>query len=115
MKYGFGVSLCAMWAVACLHAANERVLFESVSVGCSGCHAGPKLTSNQNVYVGTTATGVTLQVPSLHGVGYRAPFIHNGCARDRFDPSCGGGDLHGNTSQLSDEQIGDLVAYLNSL
>ena len=101
-----------------LHAASGRALFESASVGCSGCHAGPKLTSNQNVYVGTTAKGVTLQVPSLHGVGYRAPFIHNGCAatlKDRFDPTCGGGDLHGNTSQLGDEQLGDLVAYLNSL
>jgi hypothetical protein len=100
------------------HAVSGRALFESANVGCSGCHSGPKLTSNQNVYVGTTADGVTLQVPSLHGVGYRAPFIHNGCAatlRDRFNPTCGGGDRHGNTSQLSDNQVGDLIAYLNSL
>jgi hypothetical protein len=100
------------------HAVSGRALFESASVGCSGCHSGSKLTSNQNVYVGTTAKGVTLQVPSLHGVGYRAPFLHNGCAatlKDRFDPACGGGDLHGNTSNLSDEQVGDLIAYLDSL
>ena len=100
------------------HAVSGRALFESASVGCSGCHSGSKLTSNQNVYVGTTVKGVTLQVPSLHGVGYRAPFIHDGCAatlHDRFDPACGGGDLHGNTSQLNGAQVGDLIAYLNSL
>jgi hypothetical protein len=57
-------------------------------------------------------------VPSLVGIGYRAPFIHDGCAatlRDRFDPKCGGGDLHGKTSGLTEEQIGDLVAYLETL
>lgn len=99
-------------------AARGKALFESTGVGCSGCHSGAKLTSNQNVFVGTTASGVTLQVPSLHGVGYRAPFIHDGCAvtlRDRFNPSCGGGDLHGKTSALSEGQIGDLIAYLQSL
>jgi cytochrome c peroxidase len=59
-----------------------------------------------------------MQVPSLIGVAYRAPFIHTGCAatlRDRFDPSCGGGDKHGHTSQLDGGQIDDLVAYLETL
>jgi hypothetical protein len=68
--------------------------------------------------VGTTEARQSLQVPSLRGVGYRAPFLHNGCAatlRARFDPACGGGDLHGKTSQLTDDQIGDLVSYLESL
>ena len=58
-----------------------------------------------------------LQVPSLRGVGYRAPLIHNGCAatlKDRFDPTCGG-DKHGMTAQLSDAQVDDLIAYLQTL
>jgi cytochrome c peroxidase len=59
-----------------------------------------------------------LQVPSLVSIGYRAPFMHNGCAKTlaaRFDPACGGGEAHGHTSDLTPEQVGDLVAYLESL
>jgi mono/diheme cytochrome c family protein len=96
-------------------AVRGKSLFESKEVGCTGCHEGQKLTNNQTVDVGT---GEPMQVPSLIGVAYRAPFIHTGCAatlRDRFDPSCGGGDKHGHTSQLDDDQINDLVAYLETL
>jgi len=99
-------------------AVRGRAIFESADAGCSGCHSGPHLTSNQSVYVGTSDPGHLLQVPSLHGVGYRAPFLHNGCAltlRDRFDPGCGGGDQHGHTSQLGDGDVSDLIAYLESL
>ncbi len=93
-----------------------QALFESAEVGCTSCHNGEKLTNNQTVTV-TTVASSKLQVPSLVGVGYRAPFMHTGCASTltaRFDPACGG-DAHGNTNGLSTEQIGDLVAYLESL
>ncbi len=99
-------------------ATRGRALFESPDLGCTGCHAGPRLTNNQTVFVGTTDPGHSLQIPSLHGVGYRAPFLHNGCAvtlRDRFDPGCGGGDRHGHTSQLAETDVSDLIAYLESL
>jgi hypothetical protein len=98
-------------------ALRGKEVFESAEVGCNGCHNGDALTNNHSYDVGTEP-GHELQVPSLHGVGYRAPFIHNGCAKtleDRFDPSCGGGDQHGHTSQLDGEQIGDLIAYLKTL
>jgi hypothetical protein len=91
-----------------------RTLFNSASVGCSACHAGPHLTNNATVDVGT---GMLVQVPSLRGVGWRAPFLHNGCAptlADRFG-SCGGGDKHGHTSQLQTADIADLTAYLETL
>jgi hypothetical protein len=91
-----------------------RALFNSASVGCSACHAGPHLTNNATVDVGT---GMKLQVPSLRGVGWRAPFLHTGCAptlADRFG-SCGGGDKHGHTSQLQTADIDDLTAYLETL
>jgi hypothetical protein len=81
---------------------------------CSKCHEGTKLTNNQTVDVGT---GLALQVPSLVGVGLRAPWLHTGCAKtlqQRFDPACGG-TAHGKTAQLSASQIDDLVAYLESL
>lgn len=57
-------------------------------------------------------------MPSLRGVALRLPLLHNGCAdtlEKRFDPSCGGGDMHGTTSQLSASELKDLVAYLGSL
>lgn len=98
-------------------AAVERgeVLFNDAKVACSTCHAGERLTDNKTVDVGT---GEKLQVPSLSRIGLRAPFMHDGCAktlRDRFGGSCGGGDKHGVTSHLSEAQIDDLVAFLESL
>jgi hypothetical protein len=98
-------------------AMRGKALFESAAVGCTSCHSGAKLTDNKSYDVGTS-TGAKLQVPSLRGVGYRAPFIHTGCAttlRDRFDPACGGGAKHGNTADLSPPQIDDLVAFLQTL
>jgi hypothetical protein len=99
-------------------AVRGQALFTSAALGCTTCHAGERLTNNQNVWVGTTETGHLLQVPSLHGVGYRAPFLHDGRAAtlaDRFVPSIGGGDAHGHTSQLDYGQFRDLTAYLESL
>lgn len=90
-----------------------RALFDNVDVGCATCHSGAQLTNNQRFDVGKGS----IKVPSLVGVGARAPFMHDGCAatlRDRFG-ACGGGDLHGKTSQLTTAQIADLVAYLESL
>ncbi|GAC1535424.1 MAG: hypothetical protein NVS3B10_28570 [Polyangiales bacterium] len=81
---------------------------------CSGCHAGEKLTNNKTVDVGT---GGAFQVPSLVGVAWRRPLLHSGCAaslQDRFNPSCGG-SRHGDTSDLSPAQIGDLVKFLETL
>ncbi|MBK8257107.1 MAG: hypothetical protein IPK82_31105 [Polyangiaceae bacterium] len=72
-------------------------------------------TNNQNADVGR---GKSLQVPTLVGVAWRAPFMHDGCAatlKDRFtNPDCGG-SKHGDMSGLSDSEINDLVAYLESL
>jgi mono/diheme cytochrome c family protein len=102
-------------------AANDEAalrgqhLFESKEVGCTGCHNGLKLTDNRTMDVGT---GEPMQVPSLVGIAYRAPFIHTGCAKtlhERFDPACGGGDKHGKTSHLTSAEIDDLVAYLETL
>jgi hypothetical protein len=90
-------------------------LFNDTAVGCTACHSGPQLSTHQLIDVGT---GAPFKVPSLISVGYRAPYLHDGCAltlADRFDPICGGGDTHGQTSQLTPAQIGDLVAYLESL
>jgi cytochrome c553 len=99
-------------------AVRGRAIFASTETGCTTCHQGEKLTSNVSAFVGTTEAGHLLQVPSLKGVAYRAPFLHDGRAktlRERFDPKKGGGDLHGHTSQLSEAALTDLVAYLESI
>ena len=95
-------------------ADRGRALFFDASIGCATCHSGSKYTNNATLDVGT---GGSFQVPSLIGVGARAPYLHNGCAstlRDRFDPACGG-RFHGETSQLSAGEIDDLVAFLETL
>lgn len=92
-----------------------KALFESTSVGCNTCHTGEKLTNNQTVAIDSARD--KLQVPSLVDVGYRAPFMHDGCAltlAGRFDPACGG-NQHGNVAGLSQADKDDLVAYLESL
>src|SRR5262249_29144407 len=94
--------------------ARGKAIFENPDVGCQACHSGDHFTNNQNASIGK---GESLQVPTLIGVGWRAPYMHDGCAatlEDRFDPSCGGLQ-HGNTSSLSRDQISDLIAYLQSL
>ena len=91
-----------------------RALFNDNTVACGSCHGGPRLTNNTKQDVGTRGA---FQVPMLVGIGWRAPFIHDGCAptlADRFG-TCGGIDQHGHTSQLSNAQVNDLVAYLNTL
>jgi mono/diheme cytochrome c family protein len=97
-------------------AATERgrALFNDGEVGCATCHSGEKFTNNASVSVGTDGA---FQVPSLLGIAWRAPYMHQGCAAtlsDRFE-SCGGGDAHGKTSHLTAEQRADLVAYLETL
>jgi hypothetical protein len=102
-------------AVDAAAAERGRVIFASAETGCTNCHTGSHLTNNDAYDVGT---GGQFQVPSLVGIGARAPFLHNGCATTllgRFSPTCGGGDQHGVTSQLSFNQLADLVTYLESL
>jgi cytochrome c553 len=95
-------------------ALQGKALFESAAVGCATCHSGENFSDNKSYDVGT---GEMLQVPSLVGVAYRAPLMHDGCAADlwaRFEPSCGG-SRHGSTAELTVEQVNALVAYMESL
>jgi mono/diheme cytochrome c family protein len=84
------------------------------SAGCAACHSGADFTNGQTVDVGT---GGTFQVPQLHGLAFRAPFIHTGCAptlKARFTQSCAGDSRHA-VSTLTEAQISDLIAYLDTI
>ncbi len=94
-------------------AARGKALFESAATGCATCHSGAKFTNNLTMDVGT---GGTFQVPPLVGVGWRTPLMHNGCAvtlADRFG-ACAT-PQHGSTGTLSQQDVSDLVAYLETL
>ena len=92
-----------------------QAVFTDSTHGCAVCHIGAQLTNNRTGL--DVGTGGTFKVPSLVGLAYTAPYLHDGCAAtlaDRFG-SCGGGDLHGVTSTLTPDQLSDLIAYLDSL
>ncbi|MEO0601675.1 MAG: c-type cytochrome [Myxococcota bacterium] len=97
--------------------AQGKALFESPAVACSGCHNGEQLTDSRMHVV--RAGDPAFKTPSLLGVGGRAPYMHDGCAESleqRFtDEACGGGDQHGVTSQLSDDEVRALIAFLKTL
>ena len=93
-------------------AARGQALFGGAQAGCSSCH-GAKLTNNQTLDVGT---GGQFQVPPLVGLGWRAPFLHDGCAAtlaDRFGSCATPG--HGSTASLTTANVSDLIAYLETL
>lgn len=81
---------------------------------CSKCHVGDFLTNDTMANVGTSSGA--LNTPSLRGLARSAPYLHNGAAatlRERF--VVGGGNLHGKTQELSEQQRNDLVDYLKTL
>ncbi|QAT82826.1 cytochrome c peroxidase [Corallococcus coralloides] len=95
---------------------------------CDTCHTGAALTDNRNVDVGTFVLSGVLQdaaavikaglnTPSLLGVGRTAPYLHDGSAPTLKARLLNGREtnLHGMTAQLSDADVDDLVAYLETL
>ena len=63
----------------------------------------------------------TVNTPSLLGLGRTAPYLHNGALttiRGRLDQARfahGAKTDHGDTSKLSDDEMGNLEIYLKSL
>ncbi|WP_274652507.1 beta-propeller fold lactonase family protein [Paenibacillus humicola] len=53
--------------------------------------------------------------PTLRGVYATAPYLHDGSAPTLKDVIERAGDKHGRTSGLSDQEINDLVAYLQQI
>jgi sugar lactone lactonase YvrE len=94
--------------------ARGKQLFEG-ELGCRGCHDGAAYTDRQrHEFASTLAEAKT---PSLIGLAASAPYYHDGSApsleallRDRAK-------VHGmaDTSKLTDRQVADLSAFLNTL
>ncbi len=96
-----------------------RVLFEGAA-GCVTCHPAPLFTDLAMHDVGTQhpmdKTG-TFDTPTVLGMWETAPYLHDGSAATLTEmlTTYNAGDLHGATSQLSPEQLQQLVQYLLEL
>lgn len=97
-------------------------LFYSDTTGCSGCHSPPFFTDHLRHDVGTgdnpdENNGPDFDTPSLRGVYATAPYLHDGRASTltsvltTYNPD----DKHGLTSSLTESEVEDIVAFLNSL
>ncbi|MCX4244517.1 c-type cytochrome [Paraliomyxa miuraensis] len=81
--------------------------------GCNACHAGVAMASNHGFDLGV---GFAVQVPGLHGVALHPPYMHDGRAADLTEA------VHDMLARTragaptpSDDEVGDVVAYLESL
>jgi hypothetical protein len=92
-----------------------KALFDSAQLGCRVCHDGPTYSDNQSHKLSGTLT--ESDTPSLLGLHASAPYYHDGSAptlesllRDRAG-------VHGmaDTSKLTDAQVADLTAFLETL
>ena len=95
--------------------ARGKALFDSKEVGCAGCHGGPKLTNNKRQEF--TSNLDKVDTPSLIGVSLSAPYFHDGSAATLRAVLLDNGMVHGmlTSAKLSDHQIDDLIAFLDTL
>ena len=93
--------------------ARGRAVFEAEA--CDGCHSGPKLADGSQHPLDTTLAQV--DTPSLLGLAHSRPYYHDGSAKDLWTLLTDRGAIHemADTSELSDAQLRDLNAYLESL
>ena len=106
---------------------NGKLLFYHPAVACADCHAGEGLTDGENWDVGTftqlevdiheefSTDPLSLNTPSLKGLYYSAPYLHDGSAATLYDVLNATSATMGVTLQLSGSQQDDLVNYLLTL
>jgi YVTN family beta-propeller protein len=99
-----------------------KAIFESPQTACSTCHPAPLYTDLQVHDVGTAGDhgewfGPLIDTPTLRFLYDSAPYLHDGSAATLRDvvTSANRGDEHGVTSQLTEDEIGDLIGFLMAL
>ena len=88
--------------------------------GCVACHPAPLYTDLKSYDVGLGLDrhqGAKFDTPTLIENWRTAPFLYDGRAATMIDvlKLHNAGDTHGKTSQLSDKELEDLVAFILSL
>jgi len=100
-------------------ARRGKTIFEGAA-GCVHCHSGKYLTTMQKYDVGTGTEreqGVKFDTPTLIEIWRTAPYLYDGRAATMqdvfrtFNPD----NRHGHTSQLTEEELNDLIEYVLSL
>ncbi len=105
-----------------------KELFYHPAIGCAECHAGETATDGENWDVGTftdleleihnfegTAAEMSLNTPSIKGLYYSAPYLHDGSSHDLYDVLNATSATMGVSMQLTGKQQTDLVNYLLTL
>jgi YVTN family beta-propeller protein len=94
-------------------AKRGKKLFFDAKIGCATCHPAGLFTSLKPYDVGAGS----LDTPTLVEIWRTAPYLHDGSAPTLRDvlTTANPQDRHGKTSHLSQAQIDDLLAYLESL
>ncbi|MFV1967046.1 MAG: beta-propeller fold lactonase family protein [Pirellulaceae bacterium] len=100
-------------------AKRGKILFET-EADCVRCHPGPYFTDQETHNVGVLSPSEPdglYDTPALIEAYRTAPYLHDGRARTLRDVLTIHNEkgLHGETSDLTDNEIGDLEAYLLSL
>ena len=85
--------------------------------GCASCHSGPLYTNGRLYDVGTgldVDSNEAFDTPTLIEVWRTAPYLHDGRAATIRDvlTACNPDDRHGKTSELTEQQIHDLAAFV---
>ena len=114
-KLGPGGSLSAP-------AQRGRAVFNRTSTQCSLCHPAPLYTDLLSHDVGTAVDpgeklGPAFDTPSLRSLYRSAPYLHDGSAASLRDvlTTANAEDKHGITSDLTTQELDDLVAFLLEL
>jgi YVTN family beta-propeller protein len=101
-------------------ARRGETVFRSAKAACSSCHGGPEFTDGRIHDVGLNERGDVYKghnPPSLRGVYDKAPYLHDGRAptlRDALTRDHSAEAVTG-LGSLSETELNDLIAYLNSL
>lgn len=89
---------------------------------CASCHAGTELTDGEARRVvppSADADGATglVDTPTLHAIRATAPYLHDGRAGNLRSvlTTHNPGDIHGQTSDLEDAALRDLLVFLGTL
>ncbi len=92
-----------------------------ISLGdrCAYCHSGPKGTSQKSFDVGTkkpTDASGLLDTPQLTNIALTGPYLHDGSARtlEEIWTIYNSDDKHGRTSDLTKDELNDLIEYLRT-
>ncbi len=87
---------------------------------CSFCHSGPKFTSQKSFDVGTgrpSDTSAVFDTPHLINDALVAPYLHDGSARtlEEIWTLFNMDNKHGQTTDMTKDELHDLVEYLKTL